>query len=258
MLTCYVKNFSTNRNQKDDIESLKLYPLIVLPLFYIASTLYLFIRIYKTRNAILCLERKKEIIKFLVYSIIYAFFNFPTLILYVITVGVKIEPNTFLSWFSYFCFIANISINLILSLLRIFQGHINIDIYPNDTMGVSDLSQSDSESNRSFSINNFFNRTKTNLNQNHFQFNKNNININQLNENDNDNDNNIKEKLLFINENNIIEENSNEKNENLLEINNNKNNENSFSDFKKSLDNENIKNLERKSNKNILFYFIKL
>jgi hypothetical protein len=274
MLTCYIKNFSTNREKNATIDTFKLYPLIFLPLFYIASFIYLFFRIYKTRNAILCSERKREIIKFLIYSIIYGFFNFPTIILYIITVGKNLEPNTFLSWFAYYCFLANISINLILSVLRIFQGHINIDFFPDDTMICdSSIIDTESNSNRGYSINNFFNRNKTNQNQNQDIFDNINININHdknksnYNQNidNNDDNNNIREKLIYINENdvsinnkydNIVGENINEKKEHLID-NIKIDDENIIPINKNSLTDERFSNINRKSNYIPLSYFIK-
>ena len=125
MLTCYIKN---------DFESdnVKMYSILILPLFYIINTIFLFVKLYNTRAAIKISESRNEILKFLTYSLFYAVFYFPTIILYIITIGKTVISPTNISWFAYFCYISNISMNLGLSVLRIFQGHVSINIISPD------------------------------------------------------------------------------------------------------------------------------
>ena len=71
--------------------------------------------------------------------------------------------SSFYSWFGYYCFIFNISLNLVLSIIRIFQGHvkINIKIEPVEESGniLNDSNDSNDsiiscKSQRSYSIKN--------------------------------------------------------------------------------------------------------
>lgn len=157
MLTCYINNFSTNAKRRESHDSVKVFSILILPLFYIISTIYLFAKLYKSRAAIKISESKKEIYKFLAYAFIYALFYFPTILLYIITINEEITASSFYSWFGYYCFIFNISLNLVLSIIRIFQGHVNINIISRkeDESGIDFFNDSISvcESQRSYSIN---------------------------------------------------------------------------------------------------------
>lgn len=123
-----------------------MYSILILPLFYILNTIFLFIKLYNTRAAIKISESRNEILKFLIYSLFYAVFYFPTIILYVITIGNTVVSPTNTSWFAYFCYISNISMNLGLSILRIFQGHVSVNIispdFDNNSSRVSFLNDS--------------------------------------------------------------------------------------------------------------------
>jgi len=162
MLTCYINNYSTNKERDAIHDNFKMFSILVLPLFYIISSIFLFVRLYKSRAAIKINESKKEIYKFLAYALIYSIFYFPTIILYLATISKEIKNKdkgdepTFLSYFAYFCFISNVSLNFVLSVLRIFQGHISIDLISNNEETNNDFfpdSMSIDESRRSYSIN---------------------------------------------------------------------------------------------------------
>lgn len=155
MLTCYIKNYSTIQQTNDTTDLIKIYSILIMPLFYIVSTIYLFVRLYKSRLAIKKHEFRREIYKFLAYAFIYAIFYFPTILLYIITINKQIERSTVYSWFSYFCFHANLALNAILSIFRIFQGHTSINFIGNfqeENSQVSFLNESYTASERSFSF----------------------------------------------------------------------------------------------------------
>ena len=157
MLTCNINNFSTTDKRGEVHDSVKVFSILILPLFYIISTIYLFIKLYKSRAAIKINESKEEIYKFLAYAFIYALFYFPTILLYIITINEEMTASSFYSWFGYYCFIFNISLNLVLSIIRIFQGHvkISIKIKPEEESGdFFNDSMSSCESQRSYSIKN--------------------------------------------------------------------------------------------------------
>jgi hypothetical protein len=156
MLTCNINNFSTTDKRAEVHDSVKVFSILILPLFYIISTIYLFIKLYKSRAAIKINESKKEIYKFLAYAFIYALFYFPTILLYIITINEEMTASSFYSWFGYYCFIFNISLNLVLSIIRIFQGHMKISIKMKPEEESGDFfndSMSSCESQRSYSIN---------------------------------------------------------------------------------------------------------
>ena len=51
------------------------------------------------------------------------------IILFVLTVTSKIQPNTFLSWFSFFSCIMSVISILVLSVLRIIYGYMKLDVF---------------------------------------------------------------------------------------------------------------------------------
>ena len=119
MLTCFIKNDFNNPGKE-----VALYSLLLIPLLYVMYAFYAFVIIFKRRKVAADNEFKIAIFKYLLYSILYILFYFPTIILYVLSIGKNLSPGTPLSYFSYFCTLSTISINLVLCLFRIMEGYV--------------------------------------------------------------------------------------------------------------------------------------
>jgi len=145
MLTCFIKNDFTNPGKE-----VALYSLLLVPLLYVIYAFYAFVIIFKKRKVAADKEFKIAILKYLLYSILYILFYFPTIILYVFSIGQNISPSTTLSYFSYFCTLSTISINLVLCLFRIMEGYVKCHwkaLFINQILDDSLLSDDQSEYN---------------------------------------------------------------------------------------------------------------
>jgi hypothetical protein len=143
MLTCFIKSDFNNPGKQ-----VAVYSLLLIPLFYVIYAFYAFIIILRRRNVQTDREFKIAIIKYLLYSILYVLFYFPSIILYIFSIGQNILPGTFLSYFSYFCTLSTISINLFLCLFRIFEGYVKCHwkaLFVNHNLDDSLISEDPSE-----------------------------------------------------------------------------------------------------------------
>jgi hypothetical protein len=126
MLTCFIRN-----NFDDDSSKFfALYTILLVPCVYLIYSLYAFIRVFQKRKVKTDKEFKLAIIKYLIYSALYIIFYFPTIILYFLTINKDIYEKTNLSYFSYFCAIANISVNLVLCVFKILEGYVKFEWNP--------------------------------------------------------------------------------------------------------------------------------
>jgi hypothetical protein len=122
MLTCFIKNNFNNPNK-----DVAVYSILPLPLLYIFYAIYAFVQIFRRRKVQTDREFRVAVLKYLIYSLLYMIFYYPTILFFVISVNAEIELNTGLSWYSYFCSLSTISINLVLCLYRILEGYVKCD-----------------------------------------------------------------------------------------------------------------------------------
>jgi hypothetical protein len=123
MLTCFIRNNFNN----DTGKNIGVYTISLVPLLYLGYCFYAFVIVFKKRKVQNDPEFKLAVIKYLLYSTLYILFYFPTIILNLVTINVNIQEETPLSYFSYLCSIANISINLALCGFRIVEGYVKFD-----------------------------------------------------------------------------------------------------------------------------------
>jgi hypothetical protein len=119
MLTCFIKN-----NFNETMFDIAVYSVNVIPMIYVLYSVYAFAWVFRRRKIQENNENKLLIFKYLIYGGMYIVFYFPTIILYLITINKKMTANTIYSWFAWYCTLANIGINPILSILRIFEGYV--------------------------------------------------------------------------------------------------------------------------------------
>jgi len=119
MLTCFIKN-----NFRDPTKDIAVYSILAMPSIYLVYSIYSFVRIFGQRKVKADYEVKWAVIKYMLYSLFYIIFYFPSIVLYVLSINRDIERASFLSWFSYFCSLATISINLALCIFRILEGYV--------------------------------------------------------------------------------------------------------------------------------------
>jgi hypothetical protein len=119
MLTCFIKN-----DFIDPSKDMAVYALLTIPLCFVIYSFYAFVKIFQKRKVQTDRDFKVAILKYLMYSILYILFYFPTIILYVVSINQRTPEGTALSQFSYYCTISTISVNLALCLFRIFEGYV--------------------------------------------------------------------------------------------------------------------------------------
>jgi hypothetical protein len=119
MLTCFIRN-----NFRETSKDIAVYSILLFPLIYVIFSIYTFIRVFRHRHVSGDSELKSAVVKYLIYSLLYIVFYFPSIILYLLSINQNIPKETFLSWFSYFCSLATISINTALCLFRILEGYV--------------------------------------------------------------------------------------------------------------------------------------
>lgn len=122
MLTCYIKN-----NFHETGKDISVFSILITPIVYIVYSIFTFITVFKRRKVQTDRQMKNAIFKYLIYASMYIFFYFPSIILYIVTINHSIQSNTFFSWFSYYCSLATISINLVLCIFRILEGYVKCD-----------------------------------------------------------------------------------------------------------------------------------
>jgi hypothetical protein len=146
MLTCYI------RNDFDDENVVSLYSILILPVTFVMYSIYAFIQVFKLRKVRYNKDFKNAIIKYLIYSALFLFFYTPTIILYVASINKAVYIKyTFFSWFSYLCSLANILVNLVLSIFRILEGYVKFEINflcpKKDNLEESFMTEADQENN---------------------------------------------------------------------------------------------------------------
>jgi hypothetical protein len=119
MLTCFINNSFNDPNK-----NIAVYSILILPTVYVFYSIYSFVNVFKHRKVKNDSDFKMAVVKYMIYAILYIVFYFPSIILYVISINSDILVNSFLSWFSWFCSLATISINLALCLFRIIEGYV--------------------------------------------------------------------------------------------------------------------------------------
>lgn len=120
MLTCFIRN-----NFPDHEKGYSVYFVLAIPVIYICYSVISFIRVFLNTKVNRKSPFHRVIVGYFIYSIIYFVFYLPPVILYIISANIKIERDSFISWFSFFSAICTVSINLALSLLRLIQGYGN-------------------------------------------------------------------------------------------------------------------------------------
>lgn len=122
MLTCFMSNGSNNpANNFNSATKLTLYIILVIPLLYIFYILFMFLNLFKLRKLVINPDLKIATFKMLIYSILYILFYFPIFILYLVTVDTHIHSPSVLSWFSYYCSLSGMMMNLVLGLGRLME-----------------------------------------------------------------------------------------------------------------------------------------
>lgn len=116
MLTCFIKN-----RFNEPSKSAAVYVVLSFPLVYIVFYIYIFFSLFKLRKLIILPEVKLVTVKLLLYSILYILFYFPTFFLYILTINNKIESPSFFSWFSYYCVLSMMSVNLVMGFGRALE-----------------------------------------------------------------------------------------------------------------------------------------
>lgn len=119
MLTCFIRN-----NFRETSKDIAVYSILLFPLIYVIFSVITFIRVFRHRHVSGDSDLKNAVVKYLIYSLLYIIFYFPSILLYILSINQNIPRETFLSWFSYFCSLATISINTALSLFRILEGYV--------------------------------------------------------------------------------------------------------------------------------------
>ena len=119
MLTCFIRN-----NFRETSKDIAVYSILLFPMVYVLYSIVTFIRVFRHRHVAGDSELKTAVVKYLIYSLLYIVFYFPSILLYVLSINQNIPKETFLSWFSYFCSLATISINSALCLFRILEGYV--------------------------------------------------------------------------------------------------------------------------------------
>ncbi len=120
MFTCYIRN-----DWIDSTKVLSVYSILLIPVSFLIYAIYIFVKILKHRRVKCNQELQNKMVMYLIYSLIYLVFYSPTTVLYILTINEsKYDKYTPLSWYTYVCTIMNISVNLILSLFRIFEGYL--------------------------------------------------------------------------------------------------------------------------------------
>jgi hypothetical protein len=120
MFTCYIRN-----DWIDSTKVISVYSILLIPVSFMIYAIYIFVKILKHRRVKCNQELQNKMVMYLVYSLIYLVFYSPTIVLYILTINEdKYDKYTPLSWYTYICTIMNISVNLILSLFRIFEGYL--------------------------------------------------------------------------------------------------------------------------------------
>lgn len=123
MLTCFIKNNFPLKQGK----YIAIYTVLLIPVLYVLYSLYAFYTIFARKKVQSDPAFRNAILKYLVYCIFYILFCFPTNLLYFLTINRSIHEETTFSYFSYFCALANISVNLVLCLFKIFWGYVKCD-----------------------------------------------------------------------------------------------------------------------------------
>jgi len=119
MLTCFIRNKFENNDKLVSI-----YGILIAPIFYLIYSIYTFVKIFRHRQVKADSELKIAVVKYLIYSLLYIVFYFPSIVLLIITINYDLVEGGWLRWFSYFCCIANVSVNLVLCLYRIGEGYV--------------------------------------------------------------------------------------------------------------------------------------
>lgn len=114
-----MRNSFPNENK-----SISVYSILAVPSIYLVYAIYSFVKVFRQRKVQVHYEFRLAVIKYLIYSLLYIIFYFPSIILFLITVNKEIKEGTFVSWFSYYCSLAYISINLVLCVFRIGEGYV--------------------------------------------------------------------------------------------------------------------------------------
>jgi hypothetical protein len=142
MLTCYIRN-----DWSETSKIMSVYSILLIPITFLCYAICIFVKILKHKRVKYNKDLQFKMIRYLIYSLIYLVFYSPSIVLYILTINQeKYEKNTFLSWYIYICTILNISVNLILSLFRIFEGYLTFPRFLkffflwNDSDSVSDES----------------------------------------------------------------------------------------------------------------------
>lgn len=131
MLTCFVRTEFTYIGQQITAGIF-----LAAPALFLSFCAYLTISMYRSNSVRKDPKVRSMYFRYIIYSTVYAVFNTPMFLLYFLSLFSKIEPDTFLSWLSfvnYFSFqvscIMNVSVQVVLCLLRIYQGYMKIDIF---------------------------------------------------------------------------------------------------------------------------------
>jgi hypothetical protein len=123
MLTCFI------RTEFDEIsQTITLILFFMIPVALFSYSIYLSLTMCCNRKLFSDRNLTTMFYKYMSLIISYFFLNIPMLLLYILTIKVEIQRQTFYSWLSFTSAIVQISIPLLITLLRICQGFLKIDV----------------------------------------------------------------------------------------------------------------------------------
>lgn len=111
MLTCFIR---TEFDSASQVVTVAFF--LVIPVLFTGFCTYLSGAMYFSKKVHQSPKHLNMYFRYIIYSTVYMIFNSPVFLLYIISLWVKIEPDTTLSWFSY--------VNLPIMSVQLYNGGI--------------------------------------------------------------------------------------------------------------------------------------